>query len=68
MTNKEKQNLHKRWWVFCDNIEDKIEDTMSIGDGVLFLLLLPVWFILKTMQWLMYLVGSWIIKSLPTTD
>ena len=68
MTKKEKSKLNKKWWIFCDEIEEKIEYVMYEGDGLLFILLLPVWFILKTIQWLMYLLGYWLIKMIPTSD
>lgn len=62
MNKKDKQRLEKKWWVFCNNLEDKIEDAASYGDGLFFILFLPIWFILKTLQWLLYLIGSWAIK------
>lgn len=60
-----KQKLEKKWWIICQNWEDKIEDAASIGDGLFFLLFLPVWFVLKTMQWVSWNIGCWIIRLLP---
>lgn len=66
MTKEEKNKLKKRWWLFCDSIEEKIESVSSFGDGILFILLLPVWFLLKMLQWLIYLLGNWAITLIPS--
>lgn len=34
MTKEGKSKLNKKWWAFCDEIEDKIEDVMYVGDGL----------------------------------
>jgi hypothetical protein len=33
----------------------------------LFFITIPIAFILKTMHWLLYLAGNWIIKAIPTS-
>ena len=68
MTKKERNQLEKKWHRVISNFEDKIENVAFIGDGLLFILFLPVWFILKTIQWLSWIVGYWIIRKIPTTE
>ena len=68
MNKKKKHRLEKKWWAFCNNLEEKIESAMFLGDGVLFIPFLPIWIILKTIEWLMYLLGVWILRMIPTTD
>ena len=60
----EKQKLKKKWWIICQNWEDKIENAACIGDGLFFILFLPIWIVLKTIQWLSWIIGCWVIKLL----
>jgi hypothetical protein len=69
MKKKAKDRLQKRWWIFNDRLEDIISSIWLSDIGMLFFIItLPVSFILKTIQWLMYLIGFWTIKMIPTTD
>ncbi len=68
MNKKKKHRLEKRWWAFCHHQEEILDSVMFVGDGAFFILLLPLWIILDMIQWLMYLIGCWMIKKIPTTD
>ena len=67
MNKKVKHRLEKRWWTFNDYLENLIERFFLTDIGMcLFFITIPIAFILKTMQWLLYLAGNWIIKAIPT--
>jgi hypothetical protein len=69
MKKKAEEILQKKWWFFNDRLEEIISNICFSNIGMIFFIItLPVSFVLKTIQWLMYLIGSWSIKLISTTD
>ena len=67
MTKEDKDSLHRKWFYIMSDFEDKIDELAGWGEdwGILAIIILPICFVLKTIQWLSWIIGSWLIKMIP---